>query len=98
MPFIQILTSGIRWHQHRLICEEISHCYSWTPVSNVSGNIFHKRRKENGERDTMNHSESYEERDTEFHTSEERGAQTDVLGASVEVRIYGHFHGHTAMG
>ena len=31
---IQILTSGMRWQPHRLICEEISHCYNWTPVSN----------------------------------------------------------------
>ncbi len=32
---IQILPSGMRWQPHRLICEEISHCYSWKPVSIV---------------------------------------------------------------
>ena len=33
---IQILTYGMRWQPYRLICEEISHCYSWKPVSNDS--------------------------------------------------------------
>ena len=33
---MQKLISGMRWWPHRLICEEISHCFSWTPVSNVA--------------------------------------------------------------
>ncbi len=32
--FLNIRKSGMRWWPHRLICEEISHCFSYTPVSN----------------------------------------------------------------
>ncbi len=37
---IQILTFGMRWQLDTMICEEISHCYSWKPVSNDMGVRF----------------------------------------------------------